>query len=264
MLKAKDGSKLLSKVLHDLEDYLPELILVGGWVPYLYAKYLWKNIEHVPLKTMDIDFGVGRATIKYTETIAQRVRRKNYGEHHVKMGKVNPFVPIVKVDGQKADVEFITSKQNLDKARKSIIGAEIKLNEIKDFEILLENPMKIKLDKISLNVASAERFVFHKLLTFTEREGQFKRDKDLYYTFYVLYFHPHAKTIVKEIRNLIRNHPRGVKVKTNIEKYFEDENDKGPKIIEKLCSGTSMERLILDVKEEAFQIISGLIEFENL
>lgn len=259
MSKTKDDSKLLLKVLHDLEDFLPQLVLVGGWVPFLYAKYIWKNLEHIPLKTMDIDFGVGHSIKTYTETIAQRVRNKNYGEHHIKMGKTNPFVPIVEVDGQKADVEFITSKNNSEKVKTSIVGSEIKLNEIKDLEILLEKTISIKLEEMSLNIVSPERFVFHKLLTFIEREGEFKRNKDLYYVFYVLYFHPNGKKLTAEVRDLIRRHPKGSKVEQNIKNYFEDFNDQGPKIVEKLCSGTSMERVVLDMKEEAFQLISNLI-----
>lgn len=35
--------KALFKVLEDLEPYLNSLILVGGWVPFLYRDFLWKK-----------------------------------------------------------------------------------------------------------------------------------------------------------------------------------------------------------------------------
>ena len=44
-------------VLEDLKDYLPDLTLVGGWVPYVYAKYIWKNVPNLAVSTSDIDFG---------------------------------------------------------------------------------------------------------------------------------------------------------------------------------------------------------------
>jgi len=52
------GEKLLVKVINDLADFLPYLVLVGGWVPYIYAKYVWKNVPNLTVTTTDIDFGV--------------------------------------------------------------------------------------------------------------------------------------------------------------------------------------------------------------
>jgi len=28
-------------VLEDLKDYLPDLTIVGGWMPYVYSNFLW-------------------------------------------------------------------------------------------------------------------------------------------------------------------------------------------------------------------------------
>lgn len=47
------------KVLDDLKDYLDDLTLVGGWLSYVYAKYLWNNLAIKPVTTSDIDFGLG-------------------------------------------------------------------------------------------------------------------------------------------------------------------------------------------------------------
>lgn len=251
--------KLLKKVVHDLEPYLPQLILVGGWAPYLYAHYLWKQPEHQPLKTMDIDFGVLKGAQKYNETIAQRVRKQNYGEHHLNMGKLNPFVPIVQIDGLKADVEFISPMNDAIEVQKWMVGQEIKVNEIIHFDVLLQDPISIMLDGLSLQVAAPSRFVFHKLLTFTQRMGDFKREKDLYYAFFVLLFHPEAFQLVKEVQKMIHTHSCGLEVEKNIKLYFEDPHDKGPAIVSKLCSGTFIERSFQDVKQTSFEKFSELI-----
>ena len=59
MSKPFPGEKLLIKVIDDLVDFLPYLVLVGGWVPYIYARYIWKNVPNLAVTTSDIDFGVG-------------------------------------------------------------------------------------------------------------------------------------------------------------------------------------------------------------
>jgi len=49
--KTFPGEKLLIKVIDDLAAFLPYLVLVGGWVPYVYAKYIWKNVPHLAVTT---------------------------------------------------------------------------------------------------------------------------------------------------------------------------------------------------------------------
>jgi len=44
-------------VLEDLRDYLGDLTLVGGWMPYVYSRFLWNNLTVKEITTVDIDFG---------------------------------------------------------------------------------------------------------------------------------------------------------------------------------------------------------------
>lgn len=82
------GEKLLIKVIDDLAEFLPYLVLVGGWVPYIYAKYAWNNVPRLAVTTSDIDFGVGAKEYKGKESIASRVIRLRYGERHVSMDRL--------------------------------------------------------------------------------------------------------------------------------------------------------------------------------
>jgi len=97
-------------VTHDLVDFLPYLVLVGGWVPYIYAKYIWKNVPNLAVTTGDIDFGVGAQTFKGNDTVSSLFTRLGYGKRHVSIDRMTPFVPIVKNEtgDLKAEVEFIT------------------------------------------------------------------------------------------------------------------------------------------------------------
>lgn len=252
---------LLLKVLADLHDFLPYLVLVGGWVPYLYSRYLWKGIRHEPLTTVDIDFGFKEAPAGKSETIADRVRKKHYGEHHLSMDRSIPFVPVVHLekDDLRADVEFITSSDTPDTVKKKLVGQEIKINEIKDFGILLESPIKVDVEGKEVNVPKPSIFTFHKLLTFNQRERPDKQQKDLYYAYYVLFFSPDKERLAQEISNHIAKFKQGRVVKENIVKYFEDPYAKGPTFIMEGTGGSAMRTLVPDIRQDAYERISVLI-----
>ena len=58
MTEIENIETIFFNVLEDLKDYLTDLTLVGGWMPYVYSKYLWGNLAVKPITTTDIDFGV--------------------------------------------------------------------------------------------------------------------------------------------------------------------------------------------------------------
>ena len=61
---------LFFKVLQDLKDYLDDLTLVGGWLSYVYSKFLWHNFEVQAVMTVDIGFGFGgNKTKPHSKTI---------------------------------------------------------------------------------------------------------------------------------------------------------------------------------------------------
>ncbi|MBI4388061.1 MAG: hypothetical protein HY582_03355 [Candidatus Omnitrophica bacterium] len=256
--------QLLLKVFDDLHDFLPYLVLVGGWVPYLYARYLWKGIQHEPLTTVDIDFGFKEAPKHNTETIADCVRKKEYGEHHISMDRSVPFIPIVSVGkgGLKADVEFITALQTSKTIKEKLVGREIKINEIKDFEILLESPIEIDVEGRSIKIPKPSIFTFHKLLTFSERERTDKQQKDLYYAYYVLFFSPEKEKLTHEVSEHIAKFKQGRQVKRNIKTYFEDPHAKGPTWIMEGTGASTMAMFIPDVRQDAYERISSFIQIQ--
>lgn len=95
------------KVLEDLKDYLDDLTLVGGWIPYVYSRFLWSNLVVKPITTVDIDFGFGDTKTKvYPKTIFETLSSLDYTERHPKMDKMYPVV--LYKDG-KIPIDFITS-----------------------------------------------------------------------------------------------------------------------------------------------------------
>ena len=70
-------------VLEDINEYLPGLTLVGGWMPYIYSNFLWKTPVRNPVTTVDIDFGVDQSiTRDYSKTIFETLSSLDYKERH--------------------------------------------------------------------------------------------------------------------------------------------------------------------------------------
>jgi len=54
LIKLSETETLFFNVLEDLKEYLVDLTLVGGWVPYVFSKFLWKNVIAEPVTTIVI------------------------------------------------------------------------------------------------------------------------------------------------------------------------------------------------------------------
>lgn len=94
MTKLEELEQLFFKVISDLEEFLPYLVIVGGWVPYLYVKYLWNNLSVYPVTTTDIDFGFSESdkVPSVKESIYSRLSRLQYRERHLKMDRLFPKI----------------------------------------------------------------------------------------------------------------------------------------------------------------------------
>ena len=259
MSKEFSGEKLLIKVIDDLADFLPYLVIVGGWVPYIYARYIWKNVPNMAVTTGDIDFGVGAQDYNGKDTVASRVQRLGYGERHVSMDRSFPFVPIVKdASGDvKAEVEFITDPKVSRKLVNKIVGQEIKINEIQHFSLLLGSVLTAQMNLRSIQIPTESMFTFHKLLTFVDRENKEKLRKDLYYVYYMLRFCPKREQLADDVVALIKKRKEGKQVKENLKEYFSSVDSKGPLFVEQ---ENGPDDYIHDVRQDIFERFKGLRE----
>ena len=257
MSKPFPGEKLLIKVIDDLADFLPYLVLVGGWVPYIYARYIWKNVPNLAVTTSDIDFGVGVQGFDGKDTVASRVQKLGYGERHVSMDRMIPFVPIVKdtVGDLKAEVEFIADPKVPRAFVNKIIGPEIKINEIEHFSLLLESVITAKMDEREIQIPNESMFTFHKLLTFVERQNREKLKKDLYYVYYMLRFCPKKEQLVDDVLSLIKVRKEGKRVKQNLNEYFNSVDSKGPFFVEE---ENGPDAYIGNLRQDIFDRFNGI------
>lgn len=257
MSKEFSGEKLLIKVIDDLADFLPYLVLVGGWVPYIYARYIWKNVPNMAVTTGDIDFGVGAQDYNGKDTVASCVQRLGYGERHVSMDRSFPFVPIVKdASGDvKAEVEFITDPKVSRKLVNKIVGQEIKINEIQHFSLLLGSAITVQMDLKSIQIPTESMFTSHKLLTFIDRENKEKLRKDLYYVYYMLRFCPKREQLADDVVTFIKKRKEGKQVRENLKEYFGSVDSKGPLFVEQ---ENGPDTYIDNVRQDAFDKFSGI------
>lgn len=228
------AEELLIKVIDDLADFLPYLVLVGGWVPYVYAKYIWNSTPNLAVSTSDIDFGVGDKKFMGKDTVATRVRMLHYGERHISMDRMYPFVPVIQLHSSslKAEVDFITDPTVSRKVIEQLIGSAIKINEIENFHLLLESLTTTTIHKHKVQIPTASMFVFHKLLTFVQRRDKIKFKKDLYYVYYMLRFSPDRQQLIDDVHYLKKEMVQGKKVTQNLNKYFKSMDSEGPSLVE--------------------------------
>jgi hypothetical protein len=260
--------QLFFKVISDLEEFLPYLVIVGGWVPYLYVKYLWKNFSVYPVTTTDIDFGFSESdkVLSVKESIYSRLSRLQYSERHLKMDRLFPIVPMLEHPKKtsKLMIEFITTTSVKDAYIERFIGRQILVNRIDKFDILLHDRIQIEpVDrKVSpyhsyiVNVPPPYIFLFHKALTFIDRENQEKKAKDIYYVYYVLRFHPKKESLFKDLKTLSLYEEKE-SVVANLGALFSRISSQGCLMVEQ---ENGPDNYISDVRKDAFERFNELID----
>ena len=239
------------KVLGDLKEYLDELTLVGGWLSYVYAKYVWGNFAIKPVTTTDIDFGLGvRRTRVYPKTIFELLSSLDYKERHPQMDRI---YPVVLYKEGKVRIDFIApptiEKSIIDK----IVGNQIDINRIERFDFLLKHritvDIKSKKEVYAIHCPQPSAFLYHKAATFVDREDEQKKAKDLHYMYFILRYAPDTDIILKEItqyykQGYFKDTPK------NLLSYFERKTSKGCLMIEK---ENGPDRYIDDLRQDIFE-----------
>ena len=247
------------KVLEDLKDYLADLTLVGGWLPYIYTKFLWNNLSAQPVTTADIDFGFGEQKAKvYPRTIFQMLSNLDYKERHPRMDRM---YPVVLYKEGKVPIDFITFPDIKDRIVEKFIGSEISINKIEKFDFLLNYKQSIevkgnkKIYKIYCPKPSA--FLYHKAATFIDRNDEQKKAKDLHYAYFILRYAPDLGVIYKEIseyrkKGYFRNTSK------NINEYFQRKSGQGCLMVEK---ENGPDKYVDDLRQDIFERFKKLREF---
>ena len=246
------------KVLDDLKDYLDELTLVGGWLSYVYARYLWGNLVIKPVTTTDIDFGLGAGKARvHPKTIFELLSSLDYKERHLQMDRI---YPVVLYKEGKVRLDFIAPpKVQIDIIEK-IVGSQIDINKIEKFDFLLKYriavDIKNKKDIYTIHCPKPSAFLYHKAATFIDREDEQKQAKDLHYVYFILRYAPDIDTILKEI--IQYNKQRYFEdTQKNLLHYFNRKTGKGCLMVEK---ENGPDAYIDDLRQDIFERFKNLRE----
>ena len=246
------------EVLEDLKDYHDDLTLVGGWLSYVYSRFLWNNLRVNPVTTADIDFGIGGGEQKvYSKTIFQILSNRDYTERHPKMDRM---YPVVLYKEGTVRIDFITFPEMSEETIEKFVGSQININRIEKFEFILKNRIKVEVKDIKrkksyvLNCPRPSAYVYHKLATFVSRENEQKKAKDLFYVYFMLRHAPDVENILKEAGQYYKaGHFK--EVPANLKKYFERKSSQGCLMVEK---ENGPDAFIADVRQDIYERFSGL------
>lgn len=245
-----------------IEDCLDKIIVVGGWCPYLYARYLWrKEIPNIPT-TSDIDLGVlETGSRRFDHTIYDKLLAAGLAVERVYDEEPQPIEFIYKKKELEMKVEFITSFETSDDTLNRFLGSKLACNRIEAFEVLLENPAHVSIKysgkNLRLRIAKPETFLYHKGITFVMRSGEEKRDKDLSYVYFILKFCPDSKALLEALAEY-KKHELFKSFRQNLKEYLGDLRQPGYRMLRPFVRRWVEEKKINAEIREIFEPVFAL------
>lgn len=246
-----------------IEDDLDKIMIVGGWCPYLYAKYLWhKEIPNIPTTT-DIDLGVFETgSLRFDNTIYDKLSTAGLTIERIYDEEPRPIEFVYKKQELEMKVEFITSFETTDDTLNRFLGSQLACNRIEAFEILLENAAEINIrhygKNLHLNIPRPETFLYHKGVTFVMRSYEPKRDKDLWYVYFILKFCPDQKALLSALAQY-KKHELFKPFRSNLKKYLAEVDKPGYKMLRPFVRRWVEEKKINQEIREIFDPVLTLI-----
>jgi hypothetical protein len=225
-----------------LTPYLDEIVIVGGWVPFLYHRYGQMPSPHPLLRTMDIDVVVPRNVKEHGRpTIDEMLSRAGY-----KARIYGSDVPVVKYElaSPVTEIEFLTPE--VGKPGKAALAVQrgLTAQALRYLQILLESTRKIRISdtiygsdiSLVVTVPSPGAFIYQKGLTLSpsSRRPSTKVSKDLYYIFsFVDSSRELRDSILAEINSLQSLYPAKWfrSFITNLNEYFPESGGEGSALV---------------------------------
>jgi hypothetical protein len=225
-----------------LHEALEKIMVVGGWCPYLYAKHLWKKkLPNIPT-TLDIDLGVTETGSRFfPQTVYDKLKIEGFAMERIYTEEAEPIEFISRQGNVDLKLEFITSFLTTDDTLNRFLGKQLACNRIEAFEILLENIIALEIEhqgrRFKVPVPDPAAFLFHKGISFVMRGDEYKREKDLFYLYFIFKYHPNQAELLAKLAEFKRYDLYG-NFAENLQEYFGDYNQPGFAIIRKFLGDT--------------------------
>ncbi|MEA3436940.1 MAG: GSU2403 family nucleotidyltransferase fold protein [Thermodesulfobacteriota bacterium] len=174
-----------------LKNYLPEIIIGGGWVPFLYYRYLVADKNKQALFTKDIDLLVKENLPVVKEKTVDQLLTEAGLESAFKSRDNPPLIHYEgNIEGFEVEIEFLTDQKGSRPDTVIKVQEGLHAEALRFLSILVENTINLELGDVepplSIKVPSPEAFILNKGLVFPRRRDRLKSAKDLYYVFDIL------------------------------------------------------------------------------
>lgn len=191
----------LLRALIPIKDYLPKanIVISGGWVPFIYQHYVLPGKGQPSLLTVDVDVVIaGKLDSGGRPSLRRLLLEDGFIEDLV--GYANPPASCFRkeIGELNVELEFLTPLTGARNDETLRVQSDLAAQALRYSDILLEEPMLVRIseeidgEKVELNffIPRPAAFVFQKGLAFTKRKDRIKKAKDLYYIFDIIGGYP--------------------------------------------------------------------------
>jgi len=208
----------LFKTLGVLREYLPEIVVGGGWAPFLYHRYIFDNRKREPIFTRDIDLMVRPAVPVIGDKSIDKILL-DAGLAAVFKSTDNPAVIHYEglIDGVDVEIEFLTDLTGSETDAVKKVQPDLHAEALRYISLVVENVSQLIIEEIPeaegkgpmlIKVPTPAAYIFHKGMIYRRRRDQRKKYKDLYYIFDILTGCGDLKaSIIKDLEKLSEKHP---------------------------------------------------------
>lgn len=205
-------TEVLEKALHETllalgQEHLRNLIVVGGWCPYLYSRYVWKTPSPSML-TMDIDFAVKNMTPdRFSEPVYKTLLASKLIPRRIDIDDENRVQFNYLADKMLIPIDFITTTTVLPKGQKIYPTPNVQCNPIPELEVALRvKPILTTIPcsgtPLEVQILSPAAFVIIKSALLYYRGNANKRGKDFASVAFMMRYAPEPRKIFEEMGTL--------------------------------------------------------------
>lgn len=239
--------RVLFTVLETLQEYLSEIVIVGGWVPKIYS---WQEkSEEMPVHSFDVDAAVaGIVHTRGRKSIPELMKDAGFEEQTTDSGfalgafgkKVRHTTCFLYRKGHlKVPIEFIAPLEGRGEDTQACVQSGLVVPALRFVGILLEHTSKVSVEgetldgkkkRFTFRVPSLSAYVYSKGLIFPRRRDADKKGKDLAYIYEIL-LRPHwRKEVLEGIPGIAVKYPTRwfQTFKNNFGRAFETQGSQGP------------------------------------
>lgn len=256
----------LLRALLILEEYLPNIVLIGGCVPLVYSRYLFElPPAKVPVFTEDLDLLVENEVPLSGQSIVSLLQNAGYKGRTLE-SRHTQYFKFESNLGTGFEVEFLTPAPGTEHGDTIVIQGGLRAQVMGGLESLLLNNtavrVKDQVDDIAIDlqvrVPTPAAFVVNKIQSYLDPIGDVDRSKDLYYIFYIVRNLPISKQTLADDMKRCAGDQAIQSLASRLEQLFRDEHSPGTQSV--AAQWTGLDRPDLNTLLLVHAEISNLAE----